>query len=80
MDGISKESQKWGNDLLHPNKSKHGRVPRAAGVAPEDEGTVPRAEPSFGISDRGKSNDRSKNPHHPGKKPKGAGGGNDREG
>jgi hypothetical protein len=68
MDGVSKETKKWANQLLHPNKEKHGRVPRPAGEKVEEK--IPRAEPSHGISDRGKSNEhgRKYNPYHHGKK------------
>ena len=65
---VTKETEKWGNALLHPNKDKHGRIPMGAGQ--KQEKTVDRAEPSHGISDRGKSNEHGRKyaPYHHGKK------------
>jgi hypothetical protein len=63
----SKETSAWEAQLLHPNKDKHGFLPRAAGekvIKP-----IPRAEPSHGVSDRGKDNRHAhKYPSHQGKK------------
>jgi len=76
----SKATQEYESNMLHFNKEKHGRIPRAAGVAPEDEQTVPQAAPSHGVSDRGKSNEHG---HKYGKYPKGkkvSAGGDDHEG
>ncbi len=66
------------SQLATEHTEKYGKAPR--GFGQKQETRIERGQPSFGVTDRGKSNDRSQNPHHPGKKPKGAGGGNDREG
>lgn len=79
MDGISKETEKWGNALLHPNKQKHGRVPRPAGQKEEE--TIPRAEPSHGTSrhsDKDNSHSRAYGKYPKGKKV--SAGGDDHEG
>lgn len=58
MDGVSKESEKWGNELLHFNKEKHGKAPRYAGQ--KEEPKIPQAAPSHGVTSRGKSNEHSR--------------------
>jgi hypothetical protein len=64
----SKETSAWEAQLLHPNKDKHGFLPRAAGE--EAIKPIPRGEPSVGMTSRGKSNEhgRKYNPYHHGKK------------
>ena len=68
----SKETSAWEAQLIHEHPEKHGRRPRAAGVAPEDEETIPQAAPSHGITDRGKSNEKAHHypgvPYHPNSK------------
>ena len=59
----SAATQAWEDELLHPRREKHGRIPMAAGQ--KQEKTVDRGEPSHGMTDRGKSSEHAR--VHPGK-------------
>ncbi len=79
MDGVSQKSKEWGDALLHPHRSKHGKAPRFAGQ--KEEPRILRAEPSHGVSTHSnKSNEHSRKY---GKYPRGKkvhAGGDDHEG
>jgi hypothetical protein len=64
----SKETLAYEKAMLHPNKSKAGFLPRAAGETEIQK--VPQAAPSHGVTDRNKPNThgRKYNPYHHGEK------------